>query len=93
MKGTTLTELIQRYDWQAIALADRQAPLGSSKERLFHALRRHYRKKLYPRGKVIARLVKIQHGFIEYQKSEEYIQKKCDEYAAKYPLEASNAGN
>ncbi|HCT9044800.1 TPA: hypothetical protein OUB92_000741 [Morganella morganii] len=42
------------------------------------------KKKLYPRGKALTKLIKIQRDFIEYRRSEEYLQKLCDDYAAKH---------
>ncbi|WP_341263590.1 hypothetical protein [Morganella morganii] len=42
------------------------------------------KKKLYPRGKTLTNLMKIQREFIKYRRSEEYLQKLCDDYAAKY---------
>ncbi|MEQ4731321.1 hypothetical protein ABN075_04670 [Providencia rettgeri] len=93
MKGTTLTELNRRYDLQAMALADRQHPIDSQDSMPFFKAHLRHKKKLMPRGRVMVKLMKIQRAFIKYRKSEEYVQKKCDEYAAKYPLEASNAGN
>lgn len=93
MKGTTLRELINRYDLQAMALTDRQHPIDSEYPNQFFRAHLKYRKKLMPRGNVMIRLMKIQCAFIKYRRSEEYLQKKIDEYNAKYQREASNAGN
>ena len=83
MKGTTLRELINRYDWQAMALADREHPIDSEDSVPFFSAHMKYRKKLMPRGKVMIKLMKIQYAFIKYRKSEEYLQKMIDEYNAK----------
>lgn len=93
MKGTTLRELINRYDLQAMALADRQHPIDSEYSMPFFRAHLKHREKLMPRGNVMIRLMKIQCAFIKYRKSEEYLQKKIDEYNAKYQQEESNAGN
>ncbi|HAU5557876.1 TPA: hypothetical protein JD273_15780 [Proteus mirabilis] len=50
MKGTTLRELINRYDLQAMALADRQHPIDSEYSMPFFRAHLKYRKKLMPRG-------------------------------------------
>ena len=93
MKGTTLRELINRYDLQAMALADRQHPIDSEYSMPFFRAHLKYRKKLMPRGNVMIRLMKIQCAFIKYRKSEEYLQKMIDEWNAKSQQETSNAGN
>lgn len=93
MKGTTLRELINRYHWQAVVLADRQHSIDSEDSMPFFMAHLKYQKKLMPRGKAMFRLMKIQCELIKYRKSEEFLQKKIDEYNARHHQEASNAGN
>ncbi|ATF52615.1 hypothetical protein [Morganella morganii] len=84
MAATTMMQLLDRYRWQALILADRQAPIDGKDEMLFHSLHLKHEKKLYPRGKTLTNLMKIQREFIKYRRSEEYLQKLCDDYAAKH---------
>lgn len=50
MKGTTLRELINRYDLQAMTLVDRQHPIDSEYSMPFFRAHLKYRKKLIPRA-------------------------------------------
>ncbi|MEM8239020.1 hypothetical protein Q4R49_15015 [Morganella morganii subsp. sibonii] len=90
MAATTILQLLERYNFQAFMLADRQAPIDGKDRALFHRLHRENEKRLYPRGKTLTNLIRIQRDFIEYRRSEEYLQKLCDDYAAKHGGDTDN---